>query len=75
MERHRFANTDLSVSINAGEPARLRVGQRPGLNDLRQQRRNNREAGQAKDFGGAYGGNDRCRRRIRGGLSQSHGSQ
>jgi hypothetical protein len=42
----------------------LRVGQRPGLDELRQQRRNNRESGQAEDFGGAYGGNDRCRRSV-----------
>jgi hypothetical protein len=52
----------------------LRVGQRPGLDELRQQRRNNRESGQAEDFGGAYGGNNRRRRRCRGGLSQSQGS-
>jgi hypothetical protein len=55
------------------EPTGLRVGQRPGLDELRQQRRNNRESGQAEDFGGAYGGNNRHRKRCRGGLSQSHG--
>ena len=53
-----------------GEPAGLRVGQRPGLDELRQQRRNNRESGEAEDFGGAYGGNNRCRRCSRGGLSR-----
>jgi len=36
------------------EPTGLRVGQRPGLDELRQQRRNNRESGQAEDFGAAY---------------------
>jgi hypothetical protein len=34
------------------------------------QRRNNRESGHTKDFGGAYGGNDRCRGHRRDGLSQ-----
>ena len=43
-----------------GEPSGLRVGQRPDFDELRQQRRNDREAGQAQDFGDAYGGND-CR--------------
>jgi hypothetical protein len=37
--------------------------------------RNDRESGQAENFGGAYGGNNRCRRCSRGGLRQSHGSQ
>jgi hypothetical protein len=36
----------------------LRVGQRAGLDELRQERRNDREAGQAEDLGGAYGGNN-----------------
>ena len=57
---------------NSGEPAGLRVGQGPGVDELRQQRRNNGETGEAKDLGGAYGGNDRYRRRSRGGSSQSH---
>src|SRR5207253_2471808 len=57
-----------------GEPSGSRVVQRPGLDELRQQRRYNRESGEAEDFGGAYGGNDRCRRCSRGGLSQSHGA-
>ena len=35
------------------EPTGLRVGQRPGLDELRQQRRDNRESGQAENFGGA----------------------
>ena len=56
------------------EPAGLRVCQRPGLDELRQESRNDRESGQAEDFGGAYGGNGRCRRCSCGGLSQSHGS-
>src|SRR6202043_808480 len=56
------------------EPTGLRVGQRPGLDELRQQRRNNRESGPAEDFGGAYGANNPRRRRCRGGLSESHGS-
>src|SRR6516164_8952766 len=59
----------------ARKPAGMRVGQRPRFDELRQQRRNNRESGQAEDFGGAYGGNDRCRWRSPGGLSQSYGSQ
>src|SRR5580704_1814761 len=57
------------------EPAGLRVGQRPGLDELWQQRRNDRESGQAENFGGAYGGDNRCRRRSRGRSSQSHGTQ
>jgi hypothetical protein len=44
---------------NPGEPSGLRVGQRPGLDELRQQRWNNRVPGQTEDFGGAYGGNNR----------------
>jgi hypothetical protein len=32
----------------------LRVGQKPGLDELRQQLWNNRVSGQAEDFGGAY---------------------
>jgi hypothetical protein len=59
---------------NPGEPAGLRIGQRPGLNELRQQRRNDRESDEAEDFGSAYGGNNRYRRCSRGGLSQGHGS-
>ena len=35
--------------------------------------RNDRESGQAKNFGGAYGGNSRCGRSSLGGLSQTHG--
>src|SRR5580692_1090566 len=56
------------------EPAGLRVGQRPGLDELWQQRRNDRESGQAKNFGGAYGGNNRYGRSSLGRLSQSHRS-
>ena len=68
-DREHIASRD-----NPREPAGLRVGQRPGLDELRQESRNNRESGQAENFGGAYGGNNRCRRCSRGGLSQTHGS-
>ncbi len=68
-DREHIAGRD-----NPREPAGLRVGQRPGLDELRQESRDNRESGQAENFGGAYGGNNRGRRCSRGGLSQTHGS-
>ena len=47
---------------NSGEPTGLRVGQRPSLDELRQQRRNDRKSRQAEDFGAAYSSNTRRRR-------------
>jgi len=68
-DREHIAGRD-----NPREPAGLRVGQQPGLDELRQESRNNRESGQAENFGGAYDGNNRCRRCSRGGFSRIHGS-
>ena len=39
-------------AVSPGEPTGLRVGQRPGFDQLRQQRRNDRVSDQAKDFPG-----------------------
>ena len=47
---------------HSGEPASLRVGQRPSPDELWQKRRDNRVSEHTEDFGATYRGND-CRRR------------
>jgi hypothetical protein len=44
---------------HSGEPAGLRVGQKPGPDELWQKRRDNRVSEHTEDFGAAYGRNNR----------------